>query len=313
MPCYYPLDAWRSTKKNPSGKYGIVFVKDQGEPGSEMLVPCGQCIGCRLERSRQWAMRCVHESSLYEENCFLTLTYNDENLPPNSSLLHEDFQLFMKRLRKKYGAGIRYYMCGEYGEEQDEELYKISPIGRPHFHACIFNHDFPDKMLWKTINDIKLYTSEDLDGLWNKGYATIGDVTFESAAYVARYIMKKRTGKQSDEHYNRGINYETGEIKLIEPEYTQMSRRPGIAKKWWDEFNQDTFKDFVTVRGIKMKPPKYYDRCLEAQQPERMLAIKEKRALAAIANIHEQHDLRRKTKQEIKLRQINRLVRNKQS
>lgn len=311
MPCYYPLTAWRSKSKNPSGKYGLVFIKDNANLDEELLVPCGQCIGCRLEHSRQWAMRCVHESTLYDDNCFITLTYNDENLPPNETLVHDDFQLFMKRLRKKFGAGIRYYMCGEYGEEQDPEKAKINDIGRPHYHACIFNFDFTDKEHYRTVNDFRLYTSETLNDLWKKGYCIIGDVTFESAAYVARYIMKKVKGtKDTDLHYNRGLNEETGEIKLIKPEYTQMSRRPGIAKPWWDNFKSDTFKDFVTLRGVKMQPPKYYDKLLEKSNPEKLQSIKEKRVLAAIDNLPEQDCDRRRVRQDIKLKKLKQLKRN---
>lgn len=311
MPCYYPLTAWRSVKTNPSGKKGIVFTKQDANLESEMLLPCGQCIGCRLEHSRQWAMRCVHEASLYDDNCFITLTYNDENLPENATLLHEDFQLFMKRLRRKFGKNIRYYMCGEYGEEQNEDKKKFSNIGRPHYHICLFNFDFSDKEHYKTVNSFKLYTSEVLNKLWKKGYCTIGDVTFESAAYVARYVMKKMKGKtDNDLHYNRGINKKTGEIKLIKPEYTQMSRRPGIAKDWWTLYKSDTYKDFVTLRGIKMKPPKYYDNCLEKENPEKLQTIKEKRVIAALENIHEQDCDRRRVRQDIKIRKINRLRRD---
>ena len=158
-------------------------------------LPCGQCVGCRLERSRQWAIRCMHEAQMHEDNCFITLTFNPESLDDRSnpwSLDVRDFQLFMKRLRKKYGAGIRFYHCGEYGE-----LNK-----RPHYHACIFGFDFPDKRLWKVTNSgHRLYISESLDELWPFGFCTIGNVTFESAAYVARYIMKKVNGDAAADHY----------------------------------------------------------------------------------------------------------------
>lgn len=309
MPCYYPLTAWRSIKLNPSGKHGITFTKTDADLDQEMLLPCGQCIGCRLEHSRQWALRCVHESTLYDENCFLTLTYNDENLPEGGNLVHDDFQKFMKRLRKKFGPGIRYYMCGEYGAS-DEDQIGYQNVGRPHYHMCLFNCDFPDKEIYKTENGFRLYTSTTLNDLWGKGYCIIGDVTFESAAYVARYIMKKLKGRgDHDMHYNRGLNPDTGEIHLLKPEYTQMSRRPGIGKTWWDQFKGDTFKDFVTVRGIKMKPPKYYDKLLEKHDPDKLQSIKEKRILAAIDNISEQDCDRRQVRQQIKINKIKRLRR----
>ena len=152
------------------------------------MVPCGQCIGCRLERSRQWAIRCVHEASLHTDNCFITLTYSPDCLPSDGSLNHDDFQKFFKRLRKHIAPKkIRYYMCGEYGED----LQQPSKLGRPHFHACLFGLDFDDKQLYIVRDDVKLYTSATLEKIWGKGFVTIGDVTFESAAYVARYIAKK--------------------------------------------------------------------------------------------------------------------------
>lgn len=212
-------------------------------------LPCGQCIGCRLERSRQWAMRCYHEASMYEENCFITLTYNDEHLPENKSLDVAHFQKFMKRLRKRFGAGIRFFHCGEYGEK----------YFRPHYHACLFNFDFPDKKLWKVNNNHRLYISESLSELWPFGFSTIGDVTFESAAYVARYIMKKVTGDAADSHYER-VCLETGEVFNLKPEYTTMSRRPGIGKPWFDKYHKDVYpSDFVVINNKKLKPPKYYD------------------------------------------------------
>ncbi|AXH74125.1 MAG: replication initiator protein [Microviridae sp.] len=202
MPCFKPLDAWRDPS-NPSGKLIFSYnAKRCGSPAPDLKVPCGQCVGCRLERSRQWAIRCVHEASLHKKNCFITLTYNDEHLPENSSLDYRVFQLFMKRLRKKYGDNIRFYMCGEYGEN----------FGRPHFHACLFNHDFSDKKLWKTVNKMPLFRSAELEELWPFGFSSIGSVTFESAAYVARYIMKKITGEAAEKHYTFRRPFNRGDI-----------------------------------------------------------------------------------------------------
>lgn len=263
MACYKPLTAWYSKNENPAtGKRSLVFSSESSdEPHKPLEIPCGQCIGCRLERSRQWALRCVHESSLWKENCFITLTFNEEELQKRSnpdSLDVTEFQRFMKRLRKKYGDGIRFFHCGEYGDKG----------GRPHYHACIFNHDFKDKKLWKESRGNNLYVSEELEKLWPYGFCTIGDVNFESAAYVARYIMKKVNGEQQLEHYNE-IDWETGEVlKSKKPEYITMSRRPGIAMGWLEKFKGDVYpKDFITINGKKMKPPKYYDRILERTRP----------------------------------------------
>jgi hypothetical protein len=226
---------------------------------NKITLPCGQCIGCRLERSRQWAIRCMHEAQMHTENSFITLTYNDKHLPSDKSLVYRDFQLFVKRLRKRYpGRKIRYYMAGEYGEN----------FGRPHFHACLFGIDFDDKKLWKrTSAGSNLYTSKNLEILWPFGYSSIGDVTFESAAYVARYIMKKVTGKNAQEHYTE-TDPETGEITTRTPEFTKMSLKPGIGYEWYKQYTSDVYPhDYVVVRGKKVKPPKYYDKNYKIQYP----------------------------------------------
>lgn len=216
----------------------------------------------------------MHEAELQPRNCFITLTYTDDHLPENRTLVKKHFQDFLKRLRKKYPK-IRYFHCGEYGET----------YGRPHYHACLFNIDFRDKKLWKTVNDFPYYKSEELDRIWGKGMTVIGTVTFESAAYVARYIVKKVTGKNALEHYNE-INKETGEI-LSEriPEYTTMSRRPGIGKLWYEKYQKDIFPDdFVLTRGakvIKTKVPKYYSAMFELDNQIEFEKIKFKRRMTA--------------------------------
>lgn len=244
MSCYHPLD--------PS-KFRIHKLTKPG-----MLVPCGQCLGCRLERSRQWAVRCMHEASLYERNCFVTLTYNQDHLPLSGSLDLSHFQLFMKRLRKKFGAGIRFYHCGEYGEN----------LGRPHYHALLFNHDFEDKKYFSERNGHKVYTSGLLSDLWNMGHSVIGDVTFDSAAYVARYCMKKVTGEKKEVWY--------GPLK---PEYTTMSRRPGIGTGWYRKFRSDVYPhDRIFVNGGETRPPRFYDGLLEKEDPTLLSMIKSERS-----------------------------------
>lgn len=263
MPCYFPLSAWRSKIINESGKRNLVFKEQdawQADPDGRLEIPCGQCVGCRLERSRQWAMRIMHESTLYIENSYLTLTYDPDKLPENGTLVKKHFQDFMKRLRKKYlGRKIRYFHCGEYGDN----------FRRPHYHAILFNLDFEDKKFLKNFNGNKLYKSETLEKLWSHGFCTIGAVTFESAAYVARYCLKKVTGinaKKEDEigltHY-QDLNLTTGEIVDLVPEYVTMSRRPGIGKPWLDKYHTDIFpNDYCVVNGKKVGVPKFYENIL---------------------------------------------------
>jgi len=201
----------------------------------------------------------MHEAQLHENNCFITLTYDDTHLPSDQSLHYKDFQLFLKRFRKSLkGAKIRYYMAGEYGEN----------YGRPHFHACIFGYDFHDKKLWKrTSSGSLIYRSEHLETLWPFGYSSIGDVNFESAAYVARYIMKKQTGKDSEKHYQY-TSLETGEIVQMTPEFNKMSLKPGIGYEWYQKYRSDVYPhDYVVIRGKKVRPPKFYDKKYKTDYP----------------------------------------------
>lgn len=268
MPCYNPLTGFYSKNLNSTGKRNIVFNIREALDDRSLSIPCGRCIGCKLERSRQWAMRCMHESSLYEQNCFLTLTYSPEKLPEGGTLIKKDFQDFMKRLRKANpDSKIRYFHCGEYGDKNQ----------RPHYHAIIFNYDFNDKQIKQIRNENIVYTSQQLTKLWPHGLHEIGTVTFESAAYVARYVTKKITGDLAFYHYTHFDEF--GEItKDLLPEYTTMSRRPGIGKPWLEKYKTDVYPDdFVLVRGKKIKPPKYYDNLLSKQDPFMIDDVKERR------------------------------------
>ena len=194
MPCFHPLDAWRSWRRvhAKTGKPVIYFKlhKLGGVPAcdiEEIKVECGKCIDCRLDYSRQWAMRCMHESHSHPQNCFITLTFNDTFLDPVMSLRKDTFSLFMKRLlnfiaynyedREKWNdfhdlyelrfgncptGRVRFYHAAEYGGKclicgQDEEFcicqqegLRYKP-GRPHHHAILFGFDFPDKKFKKAI------------------------------------------------------------------------------------------------------------------------------------------------------------------
>ncbi len=271
MTCFHPLEAIQADGKQP-----IIYKKGERPkslaPGHRYLeLPCSQCIGCRLERSRQWATRCIHEAQMHEQNCFITLTYSEENKPWDGSLNKQHFQKFMKRLRaKEKGKTIRYFHCGEYGEE----------LQRPHYHALIFGHDFDDKELWANNEGMRLYTSEKLDKIWKQGFATIGELTWESAAYCCRYIMKKITGPAAEDHYWNQIN-ESMQIQL-QSEYTTMSLKPAIGKGWFDTYWGDCFpSDYITNKGKKFRVPKYYDKLYEQTNPEEMEQVRSLRSDAA--------------------------------
>ena len=283
MPCFSPLEGARRVG---SGEKPIVY-KSGGRPdpldkGWEALdLPCGRCIGCRLEHSRIWGARCAHEASLYDDNCFLTLTYRNESeatdgqrsqglfMPSDGSLNKKHHQDFLKRLRYYLGGRrISYYHCGEYGDE----------TGRPHYHTLLFNFDFPDKQLFKYEYGYQLFTSELLDEIWKFGYCWIGSVTFESAAYVARYCLKKVTGSEAHFHYLR--YNEQGAPYWLEPEYATMSRNPAIGRGFYEEFRTDMFPlDRLPIpgRGEFGKPPRYYEKLFAELYPDEMAKVKERR------------------------------------
>jgi hypothetical protein len=300
MPCYSPLRGYISKTVNPSGKRSIVFRRELGLPLPPQDIACGQCIGCRLERSRQWAIRCVHEAQLHADNAFITLTYEDKHLPPGGTLDRAAFPKFMKRLRRKLQPlKIRYFSCGEYGSKH----------GRPHYHACIFGYSFPDRRLWTTRNGVKLYRSDLLEQSWKLGMSSVGDVTFESAAYVARYIVKKWLGPGASEHYQR-VDSSTGELFEIEPEYTTMSLKPAIGKQWLELYESDVYpSDEVILRGKKMRPPRYYNGLYEISNPSQMEAIKAKRKRLAKSNPDNTAERLyvREQVQHLKLRQLKRV------
>lgn len=268
MPCYRPLTARRTTE-------GTIAFDDAGSSLTTIQLPCGRCIGCRLDRARDWTIRCIHEAQLHEpRNCFLTLTYNDAHLPPDESLDVRDWQTFAKRLRHQIGP-FRFFHVGEYG---DENL-------RPHYHALLFGQDFAeDRIAWtRNQHGDPIYTSDTLDKTWGLGFATISDVTWTSAAYCARYALKKITGPQAAEHYTR-IDYDTGEIWNVKPEYATMSRRPGLGKQWLEQYADEIYPDdAVRLNGALHPPPRYYDQQLPDQELE-TLKTHRRKAVASRAD-----------------------------
>lgn len=315
MTCYHPVRAYISTReKTEKGKKKLVFNKKLlgSKPWEEIDIKCGRCIGCRIDRSREWALRCVHEASLYTHNCFLTLTFDDEHINSEGTLVTADYQKFMKRLRNKAQGleevidakggrkrPIRYYHVGEYGAKME----------RPHHHACIFNFDFLDKELWNVRKGVKLFRSKFLEELWPYGFCTVGDVTFKSAAYCARYIMKKQIGGKDDRY--RRVNKETGEVTMLKEEYTTMSLKPGIGKGWYEKYKGDCYpKDFVTHEGKKFRNPKYYERIFELENKKVLESIKKDR----IKRVKEKKDdntlERLKTREKVHNAKLKRLVRS---
>lgn len=307
MPCYYPQTVYRSKygRDPETGRWPIVFNPSDGYTDMELQITCGQCIGCRLERSRQWAIRCYHESKLYDENMFVTLTYDDEHLVDRCGVYDEqyndivdyslnkrDFVLFMKKLRKKYSdRKIKYLHCGEYGEK----------YGRPHHHAIIFNLDIGDKLYYKSVAGNKLYKSEKLEKIWQNGNCIIGEVTLQSAAYVARYITKKITGKKADAYYDG-----------VQPEYITMSRREAIGKKYYEKHGENIRRtDSCVVDGMECRPPKYYDNIYDIIDKKGLERAKRRRTVEAKKLSDENTYDRLRVREHIKRVRTKCLLRNK--
>lgn len=263
--CFHPLPAFRTA----TGE--VIFVERKADVVETLNLPCGRCVGCRLERSRQWSVRIMHESKLYEQSSFVTLTYSEVNNPV--TLKYRDFQAFMHRLRKRCGP-TRFFMCGEYGDEQR----------RPHFHAGLFGRGFlEDRKLWrKSAAGFKLYRSATLEALWPLGSVEFGDLTSESAAYMARYTFKKVTGSLADQWY-RVVDQDTGEVTQLVPEFCHMSLKPGIGADWFARYWADVYPhDRVVVKGRKSKPPKYYDTLLKRVGPDLLEDVQQQRILDSV-------------------------------
>jgi len=219
------------------GTWPIVFDEKYADLSQPLQIPCGRCIGCRLDRSMQWGNRIMHEASLHDSNCYLTLTYGE--MPENGSLNLRDIQLFFKRLRENVGK-VRYYQCGEYGED----------MGRPHHHAIVFGYDPTDKnLLWEE-KGFQYWDSEIIKDAWKMGHVVVSDVTRESALYVSRYLTKGVSRLERDSHYKGKM-----------PEYATMSRNPGIGAGWVEKYRDDitNVDGVVCPGGYICRPGRYYD------------------------------------------------------
>jgi len=190
MPCFRPVTCWKPPDGGP-----VQFVEKRDH--REIEIPCGQCIGCRINRQQMWAFRCLAEASLHPSNWFATLTYSPERLPPRGELRHRDWQLFAKRVRRSLGP-FRYLMCGEYGEQTQ----------RPHYHALLFGLDIPDIDRFSVRRGYPVFRSEKLSQLWGRGIVELGSVTPQSARYCSGYVLKDCSAPQV-------LDEETGEIRPV--------------------------------------------------------------------------------------------------
>ena len=291
MPCRHPLEA---VQEIGSGAKPIIYGRGKrpkvvAEGFKALELPCGQCAGCRLEYARQFAVRIVHEAAWLEQvrglySVFVTLTYNEASLPFGGTLVKHHLQDFIKRLRARIAPRkVRYYACGEYGstcpQHEVENCPYCGPVQRPHYHAIILGFDFPDRYYVHDRDGEPIYCSELLDSVWPFGFHEIGSCTFESAGYVARYAMKKVTGKNAVEHYTRYCPW-TNTWFEVTPEFALMSRRPGLGKDFLECYETDFYdRDECPIpgRGVFGTPPRYYDKVFGEKYPEYFEEVKQER------------------------------------
>lgn len=269
MPCYRPLTGFWD------GAGGEVAFSPSVASKRRLELPCGRCIGCRLERSRQWAVRLLHEKQMHDFACFVTLTYDDAHLPADRSLSVRDFQLFMKRLRFALSpTKVRFYACGEYGDT----------TWRPHYHVLLFGVHFADAVRVQSSGEHQLFRSPTLDKAWGLGFVSFGSVTFQSAQYVAGYCIKKIGGEKAKDHYRR-VDPKTGEVFDLRPEFALMSK--GIGRSWYEKWGSDVYpSDEVIQNGLVGKPPRYYDLRAKQDRPADFEKVRVKR----IANAEKRWD-----------------------
>lgn len=196
-------------------------------------VPCGKCVGCRIARTREWALRLLHESCYFDKTCFLTLTYDDEHLPRTGGLVKSHLQLFFKLMRLDYD--IKYFACGEYGDL----------FGRPHYHVILFGIN----------RDSECFYDDD-DGksrcvYWHNGFINVGNVSVDSINYVTGYVQKKYSGKLAKEMYGD---------KLVP--FCVMSK--GLGKRYLID-NVGYAINHVSMRykGKDVGLPRYYKKIID--------------------------------------------------
>ncbi len=278
MPCYSPLQGYKDITTG-----ALVFDKKNAH--SKMEVACGQCLGCRVDHRLMWSIRIVHEASLYLDqfgNSWATLTYRDpsacndqeykngHHIDRQGQLHPQHVSDFIRSLRKaNTDHKIRYFYCGEYGDENQ----------RPHYHICLFNHSFNDQYLWNDDEGLYTYTSEELQKHWRWGFTTVAEINLRTAAYTAGYAIKKITGKRAADHYLRCDEY--GEAYWLLPEYIRMStgrKKPcGLGAKFYEKFNSDIFpSDTSPVPGYGQSQlvPRYYQNILAEENPAMLETIK---------------------------------------
>lgn len=252
MTCYHPIPA----RQGAAGEKVDLWP----QLGTEnLMIPCGTCLGCKSTHANAWAHRCEHEASMYTDNIFLTLTYDDDNLPDGGHLCPRHLQLFIKRLRQTAARAkptikhdpthpIRYFACGEYGDQ----------FGRPHYHSIIFGLTFTDAYKVGARHGHILYASPTLSALWPHGDSKFGTATTAAANYIAQYTLKKQRRRRYDYENEEGYADINGEWHPKPDPFSRMSTHPAIGTEWLKKFQTDLSQGYLHNNGRKFKIPRAY-------------------------------------------------------
>lgn len=236
-------------------------------PDGDITLPCGTCSECVTLRALHWSNRCRHQISLHEDNCFITLTYDDENLPSHLTV-KDEFQKFMKTLRNKTKKKLSYIVSHEYG----------SQTFRPHHHAIIFNHNFNNQKFLKTTKSGEnIFTSPELDNIWTNGYTSIGTANEKTAYYIASYALK---GKKHE------ILLPTGEYAKVS-DTMDSSKQPGIGLEYLE-------KNYKQLINSKQPLPRYYTKklsCYPDLTPKQIKKLKQQNKYKLYQNMYDYYSL----------------------
>lgn len=250
--------------------------KTEGVIGFEKLIqiPCGKCQECLKSNARAWAFRILKEAERFDSNWFITLTYDDDHIPHDHMLEKDAISKFNKKLkvylsRLGLDSTFRFYGVGEYGGQ----------TARPHYHVIYFNLPIPDLHFeYLDENNNLIWSSKLLESVWDNGFVVIGQVDVGSACYVARYCDKKKmlTKKEKEMLKEKGIV----------PEFSIMSRRPGIGSYFLDQVIDNVVSDCynINIKGNTFNIPLYYSKKMKELLPPEALEKYESRSRQASYN-----------------------------
>lgn len=248
MACYHPIEA----QQDEPGQVPRFNIK---RGTGNLALPCGKCIGCKSSYATQWANRCTHETTQWKNNCFLTLTYDDDHIPEDGALRPDHLQKFLRKLRKRArdptsaidrdrNYGLRFFGCGEYGEQE----------GRPHYHLLLFNCNFADRYRVHS----RLTESPLVGELWEYGSNRIGEATAAAANYIAQYSLKKQSRR----------NYISADGVDLPHPFLRMSVRPAIGLAWLDQYETDLHQGYLVAKQHKQGIPRYYKKKIKERNRE---------------------------------------------